>query len=98
MKQLWRDRRVRIGAAIFVALLISLLIWRSCHKPAAGPAADIVVSVKVAKAERGTITNESMKNRCTSPPAIRSITIGRTSATDASAISVLNEARPSPPA
>ncbi len=58
MKQLWRDRRVRIGAAIFVALLISLLIWRSCHKPAAGPAADIVVSVKVAKAERGTITNE----------------------------------------
>jgi HlyD family secretion protein len=54
----WKERRILIAAAI-VLLVILVLAWRGCHQaPAADAAADIVVSVQVAKAERGTIANE----------------------------------------
>lgn len=54
----WRDRRVRIGGASVAALLLIFLFWKSCHETAGEAAADVVVSVQVAKAERGTIANE----------------------------------------
>ncbi len=56
----WRDRRVGIGAATVVVLLIIFIVWRSCHKSAAdeGDASNVVVSVQVAKAEHATIANE----------------------------------------
>jgi HlyD family secretion protein len=54
----WRDRRVQIGIAIAM-LLIALVIWRSCRKSGdEGDAANVVVSVQVAKAERATIASE----------------------------------------
>ena len=52
-------RRSRlIATVVVIALLVAAaLLWRSCH--AAGEEeANVVVSVQVAKAERGTITNE----------------------------------------
>lgn len=55
----WRDRRVRMGAATIVGLLVLFMAWRSCHKSAdAGDAASVVVSVQVARAQRATIANE----------------------------------------
>jgi multidrug efflux pump subunit AcrA (membrane-fusion protein) len=54
----WRRRRVIMTAAVIVGLLLLFLIWRSCHKPAAAAQNEIVVSVQVAKAERGAIANE----------------------------------------
>jgi multidrug efflux pump subunit AcrA (membrane-fusion protein) len=54
-----RNRGILI-AAIVVALLASLVIWRTCGKKAGEEeeAGNIVVSVQVAKAERSTIANE----------------------------------------
>ena len=55
----WRDRRVIIVAATIVILLLVVLAWRSCHAGAAAEGeGNIVVSVQVAKAERGAISNE----------------------------------------
>ncbi len=55
----WRDRRVGIASATIVALLVIFIVWKSCHKTAADEnATDVVVSVQVAKAERGTIAQE----------------------------------------
>ncbi|HEX7419875.1 MAG TPA: efflux RND transporter periplasmic adaptor subunit [Thermoanaerobaculia bacterium] len=55
----WRDRRVRIVSATIVALLVIFIVWKSCHKTTADEsAADVVVSVQVAKAERATIAQE----------------------------------------
>ncbi len=55
----WRERRFVIAAAVVVALLLIFLFWRSCHKTAAaGDESNIVVSVRVAKAEIGAIENE----------------------------------------
>jgi multidrug efflux pump subunit AcrA (membrane-fusion protein) len=53
----WRERRVIIAAAIVVGLLLIVLIWRSCHATAAGEP-NVVVSVQVAKVERGAIASE----------------------------------------
>jgi multidrug efflux pump subunit AcrA (membrane-fusion protein) len=54
----WRGRGALIAATIILLLLI-VVIWRSCHSSASGEAAaDVVVSVQVAKAERGPIANE----------------------------------------
>src|SRR5262249_2320325 len=44
-------------AAVIAMLLGVLLIWRTCHK-GGEEEASVVVSVQVAKAERGTISNE----------------------------------------
>jgi multidrug efflux pump subunit AcrA (membrane-fusion protein) len=54
----WRERRfVIIG--VVVLLVAIFFIWRGCHKaPAAADTGDVVVSVQVAKAERGPIANE----------------------------------------
>ena len=54
----WRRRRAVVAAASVVFLALVVLVWRSCH--AAGGEegeANVVVSVQVAKAERGTIAN-----------------------------------------
>jgi HlyD family secretion protein len=53
----WRERRVVITAVV-ILLLILVFAWRSCHKAADEGAPDIVVSVQVAKAERGAIAQE----------------------------------------
>lgn len=53
----WRERRVIIAAAIVVGLLLIVLIWRSCHAAAAAEP-NVVVSVQVAKVERGAIASE----------------------------------------
>ncbi|MEA2571516.1 MAG: hypothetical protein QOI24_3517 [Acidobacteriota bacterium] len=54
----WRGRGAIIAATIILLLLI-VVIWRGCHSSASGEAAaDVVVSVQVAKAERGPIANE----------------------------------------
>jgi len=52
-------RRSRLFAtAVVIALLVAAaLLWRSCHQ-SGEEEANVVVSVQVAKAERGTITNE----------------------------------------
>jgi multidrug efflux pump subunit AcrA (membrane-fusion protein) len=50
-------RWIAAGATAGV-LLIVILVWRGCHKPAADAGANVEVSVQVAKAERGTIANE----------------------------------------
>ncbi|MEO8036216.1 MAG: biotin/lipoyl-binding protein, partial [Acidobacteriota bacterium] len=54
----WRERRVGVVVAVIVILLLTVLIWRGCHKPAESEATQVVVSVQVAKAERGTIAQE----------------------------------------
>ena len=55
----WQERRVIIAAVVVVALFLIFLFWRSCHKTAAPvDESNIVVSVQVAKAERGPIANE----------------------------------------
>ena len=54
----WRTRRFIITAATIAGLLLIFLFWRACHKAPADSAAEIEVSVRVAKAERGTIANE----------------------------------------
>ncbi len=56
----WRERRTILAAVAVVLLLLIVLGWRSCHSstPAEGDAANIVVSVQVAKAERTTISNQ----------------------------------------
>src|SRR5437016_12894147 len=54
----WHDRRVIMAVGIILPLLAIILIWRSCRGGAAQPEGNIVVSVQVAKAERGTIANE----------------------------------------
>jgi len=54
----WRGRGAIIAATIIVLLAV-VIVWRSCHSAApADEAGDVVVSVQVAKAERGTIANE----------------------------------------
>ena len=50
-----KRRRIVLAAAIVVLLLAVVLIWRGCHKTAAEEEANVVVSVQVAKAERGAI-------------------------------------------
>ncbi len=50
--------RLIAAAAIVVVALVTLLAWRSCHKAADQSEANVVVSVQVAKVERGTIANE----------------------------------------
>lgn len=53
------NRRVSIGIAVAAFILTFSFVWSSCHKSAAAPAAQAaIVSVQVAKAERGHITNE----------------------------------------
>ena len=52
-----RKSRLIAAAVVIAVLLAILLIWRSCHK-AGAEEANVVVSVQVAKAERGTISNE----------------------------------------
>jgi len=54
----WRERRVIIAAAIVVGLLLIVLLWRSCHGTAAAGEPNVVVSVQVAKVERGAIASE----------------------------------------
>ena len=54
----WRDRRVRIASASVVVLLLIFIFWKSCHRSSAEGEATVVVSVQVAKAERGAIANE----------------------------------------
>ncbi len=55
----WRDRRVRIASAGVVVLLLVVIFWKTCHKSSAAEGGtNVVVSVQVAKAERGTIANE----------------------------------------
>ena len=55
----WRDRRVRIASAGVVVLLLVVIFWKTCHKSSADEGGtNVVVSVQVAKAERGTIANE----------------------------------------
>jgi HlyD family secretion protein len=57
-KKWWRDRRLVVALAAVAMLVVFVLIWRSCHKTAGEGEAGIVVSVQVAKAERGSIANE----------------------------------------
>ena len=52
------DRRKRIAIAVVAALAIALLIWRGCRTAPAEENAAVVVSVRVAKAERTTISND----------------------------------------
>ena len=55
----WRDRRVRIASAGVVVLLLVVIFWKTCHKSSTDEGGtNVVVSVQVAKAERGTIANE----------------------------------------
>jgi HlyD family secretion protein len=53
----WRRRAILITAGV-VALFIILIAWRRCHAAPADEGSNVVVSVQVAKAERGTIANE----------------------------------------
>jgi HlyD family secretion protein len=54
----WRDRRKIVPAAVILVIAVALLIWRSCRAaPDEGETA-VVVSVRVAKAERSTIAND----------------------------------------
>lgn len=50
--------RIIAAAAVVAALLAVVLIWRGCHNAGGEEEANVVVSVQVAKAERGTIANE----------------------------------------
>ena len=52
-----RRSRLIAAAAVFAVLVAAALIWRSCHQ-GGEEEANVVVSVQVAKAERGTISNE----------------------------------------
>jgi multidrug efflux pump subunit AcrA (membrane-fusion protein) len=54
----WRERRVVIAAAAIIGLLLIILFWRSCKAAPAAGEGNVVVSVQVAKAERGAISNE----------------------------------------
>jgi multidrug efflux pump subunit AcrA (membrane-fusion protein) len=54
----WRTRRFIITAATIAGLLLIFLVWRTCHKAPADAAAEIEVSVRVAKAEAAMIANE----------------------------------------
>src|SRR5947209_6735283 len=49
--------RLIAAAVVLAVILVAALVWRGCHKPA-DEEANVVVSVQVAKAERGTISNE----------------------------------------
>jgi multidrug efflux pump subunit AcrA (membrane-fusion protein) len=54
----WRRHPLLVTAAV-IALLTFVVVWRRCHAGAADQGeSNIVVSVQVAKAERGTIANE----------------------------------------
>ena len=54
----WRRRPAMVIASVLVLLMI-VVVWRRCHAGASGEGeSNIVVSVQVAKAERGTIANE----------------------------------------
>jgi multidrug efflux pump subunit AcrA (membrane-fusion protein) len=54
-----KPKRVRLIAAGAAVLLVVIFFWWRAHRSAAAPAAqDVIVSVQVAKAERGLITNE----------------------------------------
>jgi HlyD family secretion protein len=52
-----RRSRLIAAAAVIAVLVAAALIWRSCHQ-GGEEEANVVVSVQVAKAERGTISNE----------------------------------------
>jgi HlyD family secretion protein len=55
----WKDRRVIAGAALVLVLLAALLLWKRCRTAAdEESAADVTVSVQVAKAVRGAIADE----------------------------------------
>jgi len=54
----WRERRFVIAAAVILVLLILMLFWRRCHAAPADEAANVEVSVQVAKAQRAPIANE----------------------------------------
>jgi HlyD family secretion protein len=55
----WRRRPTIAALAAVATLLVFFLIWRGCHKAAAGEGeANVVVSVQVARAERRSIANE----------------------------------------
>jgi multidrug efflux pump subunit AcrA (membrane-fusion protein) len=69
----WRERRVIFTAGAIVVLVAAVVIWRGCHSAPAEAGGDIVVSVQVAKAERGTIANEISTVATLSP--IREATI-----------------------
>ena len=53
----FRSRRTLAIAGSIVGLLLVVLLWKELHHPA-DDEADVVVSVEVAKAERGPIANE----------------------------------------
>ena len=55
----WRERRA-VGIAVAIVVLIAVvLFWRRCHEASGGDeAANVEVSVQVARAERGTIARE----------------------------------------
>jgi multidrug efflux pump subunit AcrA (membrane-fusion protein) len=54
-----KPKRVQLIAAGAAVLLIFTFFWWRAHRTAAAPAAqDVIVSVQVAKAERGLITNQ----------------------------------------
>ena len=55
---MFRDRRVLGTAAAIIVLLVIVLMWRSCHKPAAADEGNIEVSVQVAKVARGPIARQ----------------------------------------
>lgn len=56
----YRQRRVHVAAVVVVLLLLSIFFWRRCHGAAAAgeDTGNVVVSVQVAKAERGSIANQ----------------------------------------
>jgi multidrug efflux pump subunit AcrA (membrane-fusion protein) len=55
----WKETRVVVTALGIVLLIAVTLIWKTWHAaPADEAAADVTVSVQVAKAERGAIANE----------------------------------------
>jgi len=54
----WESHRRGVFVAAVVVLLSALLLWRGCRAAPEEDAGEVVVSVEVAKAERGAIANE----------------------------------------
>ena len=54
----WKSGRFLMTGGAIVVLLLATLIWRRCHQASGDQNAEVVVSVEVARAERGSIARQ----------------------------------------